>query len=221
MKSASSKRLIGPASPAGMVWTGCLAMAVLVCSPPVRSADFGERTPSVNELISALSASAIRPEVANTLPANELPDGVRTRGLKIVSPSPTGSAAATTGTAASQADGTGGTGRVSMSIQFDLNSDRIHKASADSLANLAAALSSSTLRDRRFEVVGHTDITGPQPYNLKLSERRAKSVAEFLAAVGVEPTRAKATGRGPAEPLTDVAPDSALQRRVEIKILND
>lgn len=235
MKSLSLRRNDRPASPAGLLWTGCLVAAALLSAPPVRSADFGERTPSVSELISALNRTPAGSEEAGAVVVGDLPEGVRTRGLKIVGGNSASAAAenAASGNRANVevAGGSGarvhgaayapGSGRVSMSIQFDLNSDRIHRASADSLANLAAALTSTTLRDRRFEVVGHTDVTGSPAYNLKLSERRARSVAEFLSMVGVDLQRARASGRGPAELLADVAPDSALQRRVEIRIVND
>ena len=235
MKSISLRRNDRPASPAGVLWTGCLVVAALLSAPPVRSADFGERTPSVSELISALNRTAPGSEEAGAAIAGELPDGIRTRGLKIVGGNSAASAAANvpSGDRANVevAGGSGarvhgaayapGGGRVSMSIQFDLNSDRIHRASADSLANLAAALSSTTLRDRRFEVVGHTDVTGSPAYNLKLSERRARSVSEFLSVVGVDLQRARASGRGSTELLADVAPEAALQRRVEIRMVND
>ncbi len=174
------------------------------------AADFGDRTPSVNELINALNTRPGKPG-QNEIAAR--PDGVRTRGLKIVA-NENAPAAGDDGKAAAA-----GSGKVSMSIQFELNSDRVMRPSADSLSNLATALNSEALKDQKFEVIGHTDVSGSQSHNFKLSERRARSVAEYLATVGVETGRAKTAGRGPSELLDGVAPNAAQQRRVEIRMV--
>ena len=189
-----------------------LAMSCALGCPGAFAADFGDRTPSVNELINALNTrqgKAPNDEVAAR------PDGVRTRGLKIVA----SDNAAGADPDDRKAQRAAGTGRVSMSIQFELNSDRIMRPSADSLSNLATALNSDALKTQRFEVIGHTDASGSQTYNYKLSERRARSVAEYLGVVGVETTRVKTAGRGPSELLEGVAPTAPQQRRVEIRML--
>ncbi|HTN40834.1 MAG TPA: OmpA family protein [Asticcacaulis sp.] len=64
----------------------------------------------------------------------------------------------------------------------------------------------------RIVVVGHTDTSGSAAYNIKLSERRAKTVADALAGLGVDGSKlavdwkgesapAVATGDGVKEPL--------------------
>lgn len=168
------------------------------------AADFGDRTPSVGELIDALSAR---------------PDGVRTRGLKIVASNDSHPSTTSHSAPASAAAGQTGAGRVSMSIQFALNSDLVLKPSADSLSNLAMALNSDALKGQSFEVVGHTDITGSAIYNLRLSERRARSVAQFLTHLGVDETRARTAGKGPNQLLENLPPAAPQQRRVEIRII--
>ena len=69
-------------------------------------------------------------------------------------------------------------------------------------------------------VVGHTDSTGSDSYNQKLSERRAASVASFLAAHGVESSRVITWGRGETEPVgdNDTKAGRARNRRVDIVI---
>jgi outer membrane protein OmpA-like peptidoglycan-associated protein len=52
----------------------------------------------------------------------------------------------------------------------------------------------------RCAVEGHTDATGPPAWNKKLSLERAKSVAIYLIAKGVEPGRVMAIGQGEALP---------------------
>ncbi|WP_299363203.1 OmpA family protein [uncultured Paracoccus sp.] len=71
------------------------------------------------------------------------------------------------------------------------------------------------------QVVGHTDDTGSAAYNQTLSQQRARSVANILAAGGVSPTRIVAVGRGEAQPIASnsTAAGRAQNRRVEIIIL--
>ena len=70
------------------------------------------------------------------------------------------------------------------------------------------------------DVVGHTDSTGPEDYNQSLSERRARSVADYISARGVIPPRINIGGYGETQPIADNATNSGRQqnRRVEIYI---
>ncbi|WP_207099827.1 OmpA family protein [Paracoccus shandongensis] len=72
----------------------------------------------------------------------------------------------------------------------------------------------------RVQVVGHTDNTGSQAFNMDLSQRRAQSVASILTAAGVAPARLVATGQGMNQPVAsnDTAQGRAQNRRVEILI---
>ena len=72
----------------------------------------------------------------------------------------------------------------------------------------------------RVEVVGHTDDTGRDAYNMDLSQRRAQSVAGILTAAGVNAGRVVATGRGESQPIASnaTAEGRAQNRRVEILI---
>jgi OOP family OmpA-OmpF porin len=47
-----------------------------------------------------------------------------------------------------------------------------------------------------IQVVGHTDPLGSDAYNQQLSERRANTVARYLASQGVPADRIRAEGRG-------------------------
>ncbi|MGO9699801.1 MAG: OmpA family protein [Xanthobacteraceae bacterium] len=72
----------------------------------------------------------------------------------------------------------------------------------------------------KFDVDGHTDSTGTKSFNQKLSEERAKSVVDYLAAKGVAPTRIRSAGYGDTRP---VAPNNseanrAKNRRIEFKV---
>ncbi|HTA18601.1 MAG TPA: OmpA family protein [Polyangia bacterium] len=52
----------------------------------------------------------------------------------------------------------------------------------------------------RCAIEGHTDATGPETWNKKLSLERAKSVAVYLISKGVDPARVVAIGQGEALP---------------------
>ena len=69
-------------------------------------------------------------------------------------------------------------------------------------------------------VTGHTDSTGGYQYNMDLSQKRADSVASYLAAQGVQSVRLQARGFGPDRPVADNGtPDGRQQnRRVEITL---
>lgn len=69
-------------------------------------------------------------------------------------------------------------------------------------------------------VDGHTDSVGKQAYNQSLSEQRARSVAGYLAAQGVDGRRFLVQGFGESRPLaTNRTPAGrASNRRVEITI---
>ncbi|RZA36053.1 MAG: OmpA family protein [Lysobacteraceae bacterium] len=51
------------------------------------------------------------------------------------------------------------------------------------------------------DITGYTDRLGSEKYNLKLSERRANSVRDYLVSKGVDANRLKAYGKGEANPL--------------------
>ncbi|EEY98723.1 OmpA family protein [Vibrio mimicus] len=70
------------------------------------------------------------------------------------------------------------------------------------------------------EVVGHTDSTGSDAYNQKLSEKRAQAVAKALEAQGIEASRITAKGQGESNPIASNATAEGREknRRVELVI---
>ena len=73
----------------------------------------------------------------------------------------------------------------------------------------------------RIEISGHTDKTGSEPVNFKLSEARAKAVLEYLVSKGVDRSRIESKGFGSLQPISDntTPAERAKNRRVEFKIL--
>ena len=80
--------------------------------------------------------------------------------------------------------------------------------------------------DLRVEVAGHTDLCGTETYNQKLSERRAKTVYDFLTNNGVSSSRLVGPiGYGESRPLeqtpnTFPACKSEKNRRTELNVQN-
>lgn len=68
------------------------------------------------------------------------------------------------------------------------------------------------------EVVGHTDSVGSDAYNLGLSERRGRAVADFLVESQTEPARLVVEAMGESEPIESNATveGRAANRRVEL-----
>jgi outer membrane protein OmpA-like peptidoglycan-associated protein len=75
--------------------------------------------------------------------------------------------------------------------------------------------------DTTMRVTGYTDNTGNRQYNQNLSERRARSVADYLATREVAQSRMYVQGLGFDQPIADnaTAEGRAQNRRVELTIL--
>jgi flagellar motor protein MotB len=73
----------------------------------------------------------------------------------------------------------------------------------------------------KIEISGHTDKTGSEPLNSKLSEARAKTVVEYLVQKGIDHSRLEFRGYGSLQPISDnnTPAGRAKNRRVEFKIL--
>ncbi len=69
-------------------------------------------------------------------------------------------------------------------------------------------------------ISGHTDNVGNKSYNLKLSENRAKSVANYLISKGIDASRIKSLGMGNSKPIQSNESEDGRKanRRVEFYI---
>ena len=72
-----------------------------------------------------------------------------------------------------------------------------------------------------IHITGYTDSTGSFEYNVKLSERRAQSVAAYLQAQQVHPARLVTYGKGPENPVASNYTEAgrARNRRVELMLV--
>lgn len=73
----------------------------------------------------------------------------------------------------------------------------------------------------QIEVGGHTDSSGPEDYNMKLSVRRAESVRQYLEQAGVDASRLTVRGYGELKPIAsnETILGRADNRRTELKVL--
>lgn len=103
-------------------------------------------------------------------------------------------------------------------ILFDYNSSALRSASRTTLNDLATNF--RQYPDNRINVEGHTDSTGTDSYNQKLSEQRAASVADYLIDRGVAASSLTVYGYGEMRPKSsnDTPEGRQLNRRVEIHI---
>jgi outer membrane protein OmpA-like peptidoglycan-associated protein len=74
----------------------------------------------------------------------------------------------------------------------------------------------------RVSIEGHTDNVGGESSNLKLSQRRAEAVRDYIVAKGVSPARLQAVGYGPTKPIASnkTPKGKAKNRRTEFRIVS-
>ena len=105
-------------------------------------------------------------------------------------------------------------------VHFDFDKATL-KPEAKAVLDEAAALLAKHERVV-VEVAGHTDSTGAEAYNQKLSERRATAVQDYLVSKGVRASRLTAKGYGESMPVAsnDTKAGRAENRRVELIVLD-
>lgn len=103
-------------------------------------------------------------------------------------------------------------------ITFATGSSVLDSKSTDTLGKVANVL--ATYTDTTITVAGHTDSTGSDSLNQRLSEERATAVSHFLSSHNVEANRIAVVGYGPRQPIANnsTADGRAQNRRVEIMV---
>jgi outer membrane protein OmpA-like peptidoglycan-associated protein len=105
-----------------------------------------------------------------------------------------------------------------LMVNFELNSDELSESAKANLLEFSRALEDPRLGAATFSIEGHTDATGPEDYNLRLSERRADAVVRFLREQGADASRFSVKGFGEGNPRSD-DPFDPINRRVETRIV--
>lgn len=106
-------------------------------------------------------------------------------------------------------------------VNFEFDSAQLTAESRPVLDEVAADL--KKYPRLKVELQGHTDSKGSDAYNLKLSDRRAQSVRDYLIAKGVGEQQLVAKGYGETEPVAENTTDAgrAQNRRVVMLVLSN
>jgi len=104
-------------------------------------------------------------------------------------------------------------------VTFATDSSDLSPAFFDVLSSVSKVL--TEFDQTVVEVAGHTDSTGSDSYNQSLSERRARSVSQYLQSQAINPQRMLTVGMGESYPVADNSTTGGrqLNRRVEITMV--
>lgn len=104
-------------------------------------------------------------------------------------------------------------------VTFAVNSAHINSDFYDVLNSVTLVI--NEFDKTLVEIMGHTDSTGSEEYNQKLSELRAHSVSKYFKSRDIQPVRLATYGYGETYPVASNDDDSGrrLNRRVEIALV--
>ena len=83
-------------------------------------------------------------------------------------------------------------------VYFGFDDSSIQPSERDRLDANASCLEST--KGKSIFLSGHTDTSGTEEYNIALSERRARAVADYMARLGADPARMQVVPKGETEP---------------------
>lgn len=103
-------------------------------------------------------------------------------------------------------------------INFETGSDVLSESSYGVLDRVVLLMNFNA--NYNLVIEGHTDSQGDDELNMKLSEKRANAVKNYLVSKGIDPARLTAIGYGETRPIADNATEEgrAQNRRVELKV---
>ncbi len=106
--------------------------------------------------------------------------------------------------------------KLKQGIQFKSNSAELTKASYATLDDIVRLL--NQIPQANLEVQGHTDNTGSEELNNKLSQERAQTVVNYFVKKGISSDRVRAVGFGSSKPIADnkTKKGRTQNRRVEL-----
>lgn len=104
-------------------------------------------------------------------------------------------------------------------VNFDTAKADLTPGAIEVLDRVAVSL--AAYPEIRVEVAGHTDSKGSRAYNVRLSQKRAEAVRDYLVGKGIAADRMVAKGYGPDKPIAtnDTEEGRAQNRRTELNKL--
>ena len=104
-----------------------------------------------------------------------------------------------------------------LKLLFDFDSAELRPESITELERVVTFMSDVPFAKSMIE--GHTDSKGSDAYNLKLSDRRAKAVFDYLTSRGVDPARLSSVGKGESAPIADNATEEGRQENRRVMLI--
>ncbi len=104
-------------------------------------------------------------------------------------------------------------------LLFDVDKSALREASRRNIEKLAQIL--QKYPDTDILIEGHTDSSGLDEYNMRLSRERASSVSDYLAVQAVRSSRCTVMGYGESQPIAtnDSAEGRQMNRRVDVAVM--
>ena len=112
--------------------------------------------------------------------------------------------------------------KMTLQVVFDFDKSILTEADLKELQKAVAFV--KKYPGAKIRLDGYTDSIGTEAYNIKLSERRAAAVKDYLIKeAGVSSSKITAVGHGEADPVADnkTSEGRAKNRRVEISLLSE
>ena len=97
-------------------------------------------------------------------------------------------------------------------VYFAFDDASVAASERDRLAANVACIEKT--KGKNVYLIGHTDTSGTEEYNIALSERRAQTVADYMSRLGTDPARMQVVPKGETQP-TGLGDDK--DRRVEFQ----
>ncbi|MGZ8290181.1 MAG: OmpA family protein [Telluria sp.] len=103
-------------------------------------------------------------------------------------------------------------------IEFESGKATLTESGMGILDQMSAVL--LKLKNKKVEVIGHTDNSGSRASNLSLSQARAEAVKTYIVTKGILADAIAVSGEGPDRPVADNrdADGRARNRRIEFKV---
>ncbi|MEO7244234.1 MAG: OmpA family protein [Rubrivivax sp.] len=160
--------------------------------------------------VAQLLGAASRPRSIRLLDSEPAAGGGRDSSGTLVA------SAASAGPAPAGADGDATPAGLSLPVRFAFGSADILPQARPQLDALADGIL-MLAPERVVSVEGHTDATGGDAYNVKLSRERALAVRSYLMQRGIDGARLKAVGYGESWPIAGSDPYAGANRRVQFR----
>jgi len=108
---------------------------------------------------------------------------------------------------------------LSSDVLFDFAKSSLKPAGVAALDTLYGQIQAETPKDGRALVIGYTDRIGSDQANQVLSEKRAKTVADYLVSKGIPADKIATEGRGESSPVTGTQCDTVKGKKAVIACL--